>query len=189
MPESRHADEMRHAAETTLWTSHGEPNTEVSADAHAITCAILYLGDVLQGIGWLYDQKIRAEASSSSAARNEQNRVPDMPLHTAVYAEDERLRKLAQAARTTRMPPMSVHTTDDGLGVVVQDLRPETVVDLLALVEVRVTRDEVSGWTVGMRRHAADYAAALHLHASDNTDVIVPSRPAFLPRGGVTRDA
>jgi hypothetical protein len=56
----------------------------------------------------------------------------------------------------------------------------DLVVDFLALAGVSATAKQVGGWTRAQREEAARWAAATHLSASDNDDVEVPPRPAFL---------
>jgi hypothetical protein len=53
--------------------------------------------------------------------------------------------------------------------------------DLLLLVGVTVTPEQLASWTPGQREQAAQWAGLVHLSASDN-DVDVPERPAFLDR-------
>lgn len=76
--------------------------------------------------------------------------------------------------RPRRMPSVGDH----------EDLSPEALADLLALIGVRVTRDHISTWDVAMREDAAYYATAVHLNASDNPHIIPPERPPFLPPEG-----
>jgi hypothetical protein len=81
-----------------------------------------------------------------------------------------------------------VEATDDGRALACPDCRPVAnaandpalVVDLLALVCVSVPQEQVEGWTEEQRQQAARWAVAVHLSASDNDDVEVPPRPAFL---------
>jgi hypothetical protein len=51
--------------------------------------------------------------------------------------------------------------------------------DLLLLVNVTVTPEQLAAWTLDQREQAANWAGLVHLDASDN-DVDVPERPAFL---------
>jgi hypothetical protein len=53
--------------------------------------------------------------------------------------------------------------------------------DLLLLVNVTVTPEQLASWTREQREQAANWAGLVHLDASDN-DVGVPERPAFLDR-------
>lgn len=55
----------------------------------------------------------------------------------------------------------------------------EVLVDLLGLVDHAVPYSTVRAWTRKQRDEASDWAAAVHLEASDN-DVTVPDRPAHL---------
>jgi hypothetical protein len=54
-----------------------------------------------------------------------------------------------------------------------------TIVDILSLVSVTATPEQVDSWTEEQREAATDWAASTHLSASDN-DVEVPPKPAFL---------
>ena len=54
--------------------------------------------------------------------------------------------------------------------------------DLLLLVNVTVTPEQLAAWTPEQREQAANWAGLVHLDASDN-DVDVPERPAFLDGG------
>lgn len=57
----------------------------------------------------------------------------------------------------------------------------QVVSDLLALVGYTVTADHIRDrWTPEQLEQAADWAGSVHLNASDNVDVVVPERPAFL---------
>jgi hypothetical protein len=51
---------------------------------------------------------------------------------------------------------------------------------LLQLIGWTVSPATFELWSDGEKRDAAAYAAAVHLHASDNNDVVVPERPACL---------
>lgn len=81
-----------------------------------------------------------------------------------------------------------VEATDDGRALACAECRPvanaahdpAAVVDLLALVCVTVSEDQAREWTEEQRQQAARWAGAVHLSASDNDDVEVPPRPAFL---------
>jgi hypothetical protein len=42
-----------------------------------------------------------------------------------------------------------------------------------------ITEDQVRGWSIDQRADAFDWAMAVHFHASDNDDVVVPLRPDF----------
>lgn len=52
--------------------------------------------------------------------------------------------------------------------------------DLLSLVCLHVDMDEISNWTSEQKELAHDYASCVHLDASD-CDVVVPTKPSFLP--------
>lgn len=56
---------------------------------------------------------------------------------------------------------------------------PHVLVDLLSLVGVTVTEDDVAGWHPAQRNEAQTWAILTHLSASDN-DVRVPAKPDFL---------
>lgn len=71
---------------------------------------------------------------------------------------------------TREVPPA---TADEPPGAAV-------VVDLLSLVGVTVSEQQAEGWTDDQRQLAARWAWDVHLSASDNDDVEVPPRPAFL---------
>lgn len=62
--------------------------------------------------------------------------------------------------------------TDDPTGVDCQMI--------LSLVTKVPSLEVIRGWTPAQREEAERWAGALHLSASDNEDVIVPSRPTFL---------
>lgn len=61
-----------------------------------------------------------------------------------------------------------------------QPVGTDVLRDLLLLVGVTVTAEQAGQWSLEQREQAADWAAAVHLSASDNDDVVVPSRPEFL---------
>ena len=63
------------------------------------------------------------------------------------------------------------------------DVPHEVLVDLLGLVGVHRSADEVAEWSKDQRRQAEHWASATHLSASDN-DVQVPARPDFLTEEG-----
>jgi len=52
--------------------------------------------------------------------------------------------------------------------------------DLLLLVGVDCPADAIEDWTPGQIEQAREWAASVHLQASDNDDVEVPARPKFL---------
>jgi hypothetical protein len=57
----------------------------------------------------------------------------------------------------------------------------QVVSNLLSMVGVTVTADHIhDNWTLEQREQAADWAGSVHLSASDNDEVVVPERPAFL---------
>lgn len=58
----------------------------------------------------------------------------------------------------------------------------EATRDLLSLVDVDVSLEEIGMWSDSMVRYAEDWAEAVHLRASDNDDVKVPRRPNWLPK-------
>ncbi len=60
------------------------------------------------------------------------------------------------------------------------EVSDEVLIDLLGLVCVTVTEQQVAEWTHEQREQAANWAAAVHLAASDN-DVPISPRPEFLP--------
>lgn len=62
-----------------------------------------------------------------------------------------------------------------------EDPAATLTVDFLGLVDVSVNVEQAAGWTRAQRKQAVQWAAATHLSASDNDDVEVPPRPAFLP--------
>lgn len=140
----------------TLFDATSEPNPGVTDGEHAITAALLYVGDLLNGIGYLLTQQ-------------------GLDRTRAKPVQDERISRMVKAAREGKMPALAVHFVER------RDLTPDAVADLLALINVRITPDQVSAWDMDMREQAADYAAAVHLHASDNPDVILPDRPDWLP--------
>jgi hypothetical protein len=61
------------------------------------------------------------------------------------------------------------------------DISDQALSDLLLLVGVTVTPEQLAAWTPEQREQAAEWAGLVHLDASDN-DVDVPERPAFLDR-------
>jgi ribosome modulation factor len=64
----------------------------------------------------------------------------------------------------------------------------EILINMLALIEVQVDAATVESWTLEQRVQAQEFAAAVHLSASDNDDVVVPPRPDFLPLAGITSE-
>lgn len=62
------------------------------------------------------------------------------------------------------------------------DVRQSSAIirDMLLLVDIDVPVEMIMTWTCQQRDQAEDWAAAVHLEASDN-DVKVPSKPEFLP--------
>jgi hypothetical protein len=56
-----------------------------------------------------------------------------------------------------------------------------TLQDLLLLVDVEASQDEIKTWTAEQRQGAEHWAGALHLRASDNDDVVVPTCPFVVP--------
>lgn len=77
------------------------------------------------------------------------------------------------AETTSQFTPV----TEPGDGHGVPD---EVLIDLLALVGIRISPGVARTWYPEQWEAAADWARATHLHASDN-DVTVPPRPLFLP--------
>jgi hypothetical protein len=59
------------------------------------------------------------------------------------------------------------------------DISDQALSDLLLLVGVTVTPEQLANWTPEQREQAVEWAGLVHLDASDN-DVDVPERPAFL---------
>lgn len=57
---------------------------------------------------------------------------------------------------------------------------PETLRDLLVLVSVDVPVADLLKRTLRERVHAEVWAGRVHVHASDNTTVRVPPKPAWL---------
>lgn len=53
--------------------------------------------------------------------------------------------------------------------------------DMLLLVDVHVGLCEIDSWSKQQRDQAEEWAVAVHAKASDNHDVEVPPKPAFLP--------
>lgn len=66
---------------------------------------------------------------------------------------------------------------------VVEAVAPEVAADILGLVCVDVTVEQVRAWSAEMVEQAVEWAAAVHMAASDN-DVEVPARPGFLDQTG-----
>lgn len=93
----------------------------------------------------------------------------EIPFHTHVACPEQ----VGEFRLSTReVPPPA----DDELANPAANL----VVDFLSLVDVSVTAEQAAGWTRAQRKQAVQWAAATHLSASDNDDVEVPPRPAFL---------
>lgn len=61
------------------------------------------------------------------------------------------------------------------------ELTDEALIDLLGLISIAVDLSAVQSWTPEQREKAEAYAAAVHLKAGDNDDVVIPTRPDFLP--------
>lgn len=162
--ESRDPNVMREQALAALNAKNWDlpRKSAISAEGHAVVSALLYVGDLLNGIGYLLAN----------------------PVEPAAPAENTHpVDHLVKTVRAAHLPDMHVHFTEKA------DLRSQVVADILALANIRVTQAEVRTWDPDMRERAAAYAAAVHLHASDNPDVVIPQRPAFLPReGDLTRD-
>jgi hypothetical protein len=57
---------------------------------------------------------------------------------------------------------------------------PRILADLLSLVCVTVTPEQVASWSSEQYDRAERWAGATHLAASDNDDVVVPPRPEFI---------
>jgi len=53
---------------------------------------------------------------------------------------------------------------------------------LLLTGDADATEAEVAAWTPEQRKAAAEWAISAHTSASDNDDVVVPPRPAFIRR-------
>jgi hypothetical protein len=60
----------------------------------------------------------------------------------------------------------------------------ELTQSLLGLAGVEADLELIESWTDAQVRQAEEWAGATHLRASDNDDVEVPARPAFLPEEG-----
>lgn len=82
---------------------------------------------------------------------------------------------------------------DDGVDPATADLLKPTGNDgivnaeicfasLLLVGGVDVTEEQVASWTQDQMDRAYDWAMRVHLHASDNDDVLVPARPDFIPK-------
>lgn len=56
---------------------------------------------------------------------------------------------------------------------------PQALSDLLSLVSVTATPEQIEAWDARQRGLAADWASAVHLNASDNY-VPIPPKPPFL---------
>lgn len=56
----------------------------------------------------------------------------------------------------------------------------ETLSDILAMCDVKVTPEELKTWSQEQIDAAGDWAARAYLRASDNDDVVVPPKPEFL---------
>lgn len=52
---------------------------------------------------------------------------------------------------------------------------------LMLVGDTDVTEAQCAAWTQEQRDVAYDWAIRVHLHASDNDDVLVPARPEFVP--------
>ncbi len=57
----------------------------------------------------------------------------------------------------------------------------EATSDLLSLVGIDAPAEVVATWPDEDVKAACEWAGCTHLHASDNDDVVVPPRPAFIP--------
>lgn len=59
---------------------------------------------------------------------------------------------------------------------------PDTAITVcaLSLTEVRISDDDVAGWSQTQRDIAYDWAMRVHFKASDNSHVRVPPKPEFL---------
>lgn len=55
------------------------------------------------------------------------------------------------------------------------------IVDLLGLVSISVTPEQVSEWTDEQRDQVCKWAGAVYTGASDNDNIVVPPKPDFLP--------
>lgn len=58
---------------------------------------------------------------------------------------------------------------------------PTRVFNALLLTDADIDEATVAGWSDAERRAAAEWALSVHFSASDNDEVIVPPRPAFIP--------
>lgn len=86
-------------------------------------------------------------------------------------------------------------------GTRIEELGPrcEQLHTLLLLIDRLLTIEDFQSWTIEQRKRVLDYAWNLHLHASDNDDVLVPPMPpqvaklpspnerCVLPRTEITR--
>lgn len=52
---------------------------------------------------------------------------------------------------------------------------------LLLVGDERVNRETIDTWSADQLAQAYDWAMRVHLQASDNDDVVVPTRPDFIP--------
>ena len=63
------------------------------------------------------------------------------------------------------------------------ETRPEVLADILSLVAgVMIPAEVIATWTTAERKDACEWAAAEHLHASDNDDVQRVPQPLFVHR-------
>ena len=76
---------------------------------------------------------------------------------------------------------------DYALTALVNSVRPlvwqrdnEAVLCALLLTSVAITPEAIAAWSDEQARLAQEWAIALHYHASDNDNVVVPPRPSFL---------
>ncbi len=81
---------------------------------------------------------------------------------------------------TRMLAEVDKYFTNDTTEPVDRGLTDQVLADLLSLVSVTVSPDQVATWTPEQREQAAEWASLVHLSASDNDDVKVPPRPAFL---------
>lgn len=89
-----------------------------------------------------------------------------------ILAEIERLDRAAAATdQAVDLPAGDPWTRD-----------PESTQGLLTLVGLEPSLDTIATWTDEQCQQAEAWAAAAHVNASDNDDVVVPPRPAFLPK-------
>jgi hypothetical protein len=86
----------------------------------------------------------------------------------------------ASILRTPGAAPQEPADDPDDLAASVADVAPGLLRDILLVVGEDVPADVIAGWTGGQRHDVARYAAAEHLHASDNDDVRRLPRPAVL---------